>query len=106
MGYMDFAQAALGPCGLYTSSVTSTASLLVFVLIDALILTQSLSVMAPISWQWPGGGADSGRKWWSVLLTVETLFFCFVDIGRLLGKIAIIAPIVTIAMLVLGVVGS
>jgi len=99
--YAEYAEAALGKPGLYVSNITSTCALLGFICNGQVLIAQSANVIMPLS-----RDPQTSEGWWNLLVTCETLFFAFVNIGALLGKTAVLGPICTIAVLFLIFLGT
>lgn len=102
ISYQDFAEAALGRTGWWLSAVSSTLSLFGMIFGGLILESHNLQLTAPIPWNWPLGGdpSDAGRKWWALLLTSTTLFYCFVDMGSLLHNSAWIGIALTLFCMV------
>jgi len=102
--YQDFAEGALRLWGRRLSYLTSIGGNLGLLCNGLILESQNLQYVLPIQWKWLGD--DPGYRWWSLFLTATTLFYCFVDTGKVLQAAGMIAPLICIVCVSLAVAGS
>jgi len=104
VSYQDFAEGALGIWGRWIASLTSIGGNLGLLCNGLILESDNLQYVLPIQWKWLG--EEPGYRWWSLFLTVTTLFYCFVDTTKVLRGAGMIAPFVCIICVSLSVAGS
>jgi len=103
VAYQDYIEGALGPGARMFASVTSTMALLGMICNGMVLISKNLEFAVPIG---NPSDADSGRKWWVLLMMPTTLLYLFIDATKLLQKLSVVGPVVAVLCVLLAWIGT